>query len=359
MFNLATATHIPVTAGPLATALDWVVSNSLIEFSGSGEVFSTSATDPSLKILGGGQLRLVSGALLDSVHTTIGASGATNSVLEVKGGWWTNAASAKIGRGSVDVLDGGTAITGALSIGAGNGPGSVHVTGDVSTLDVTGALVVGDTTAGTLEIDKGVFSNTPLSTTPIIGKSAPGTVTVHGDDSSFSSYGRFQVDRTLIVGDGVSGRLNVERGGDVSIAQDLVVSGYGANPGGEVVVDAQGGVNTLNVLGGTFVNATELQEIVVQNGGRVSTNDLFIGNRQVRPGAADVTLRGSSGSFPTLTVGTPGGGGEGTFVGDEVPGQLNVEAGASAELNNGLHVGAGAQGIVMVSGLNAPPDRCC
>jgi T5SS/PEP-CTERM-associated repeat protein len=326
-----------------------------IEYSGSAQVFSTSATAPSLHILQGGQLRLASGASLESVHTFVGLSGATDSKLEVKGGSWTNSASTTIGRGSVDVLNGGTASTGALSIGSGNGPGSVHVTGDASSFEVTDVFVVGDTTAGTLEIDRGLFSLTQLTTTPLIGRSAPGTVTVRGDDSSFSSYGRFQVDRSLIVGNGSSGRLRIERGGHASIALDLVVSEGGANPAGEVVVDGQGGINTLNVEGGTFVNATELQEIFVQNGGRLSTNDLFIGGLQIRPGTADVTLRGASGSFPALTVGTPGGPGVGTFIGDGAPGQLNVEAGASAELYNGLYVGHVTQGIVSVSGLNHPP----
>ncbi len=354
-FALASGAFIPVS-GLGATAGQWVVINSPIEYSGGAQVFSTSDTNPSVRILQGGQLRLAGWAVLDSVHASVGASGATNSMLEVKGGSWTNSASARIGRGSVDVLDGGTASTSALSVGAGNGPGALHVTGDASTFDVTGALVVGDTTAGTLEIDKGLFKVTPLITVPVIGKSAPGTVTVRGDDSSLSSYGRLQTNRTLIVGDGASGRLNVQRGGHVSIDRDLIVGGYGANPAGEVIVDAQGGVNTLDVLGGTFVSATELQEIVVQNGGRVSTNELVIGDRQLRPGAADVTLRGASGSFPTLTVGIVGGGGAGTWVGDDVvPGQLNIQAGASAELNNGLYVGGLGQGIVMVSGLNAPP----
>ena len=353
-FNLPSATFIPVS-GLGATAGQWLVSNSPIEYSGGAQVFSTSETNPSLKILQGGQLRLAGWAFLDSVHASVGASGATNSVLEVKGGGWTNTESTKIGRGSVDVLDGGTASTGALSIGSGNGPGTVHVTGDASTFDVTGALTVGDTTAGTLEMDKGSFTVTPLTTAPQIGKSAPGTVTVRGDDSSLSSYGRFQVNHSLVVGEGASGRLNVQRGGHVSLDLDLVVSGYGANPAGEVVVDAQGGVNMLDVSGGIFVNATELQEVLVQNGGRVSTNDLFIGNRQIRPGTADVTLRGASGSFPTLTVGVAGGQGVGAFIGEAAPGQLNIQAGARAELNNGLHVGSLSQGIVMVSALNAPP----
>ena len=353
-FALSSASFIPVS-GAGATAGQWLVSNTPIEFSGSAQVFSTSATAPSLHILQGGQLRLASGASLDSVYTSVGLSGATDSKLEVKGGSWTNSAAAKIGRGSVDVLDGGTASTGALTIGSGNGPGSVQVTGEVSTFDVTGEFVVGDTTAGTLEIDEGFFSNTSLSTPPVIGKSATGTVTVRGDDSNLNSHGRLQTNHTLIVGDGASGRLNVQRGGHVSVAQDLVVSGYGANPAGEVVVDAQGGVNMLDVSGGTFINASELQEVLVQNGGRFSTNDLFIGNRQIRPGTADVTVRARSGSFPTLTVGTPGGGGAGTFVGDTVPGQLNVEFGALAELNNGLHVGEAAQGIVSVSRRELPP----
>lgn len=365
-FDFSGAGVVPVS-GAGATAAKWKVSRGRYEFSGSGELFADSASvagedggevlpGPSLLVQEGGWLRLTDSASLDSVHTAVGPVGTADSVLEIKGGSWTNSGSARIGRGSVDVLDGGAASTAALSNGSGNGPGSVHVTGDASDFDVTGEFVVGDTTAGTLDIDKGLFSVTPLLTTPIIGKSAPGIVTVHGDDSSFSSHGRFQVNQSLIVGDGASGRLNVERGGHVSIDRELVVNSLGANPAGEVVVDAQGGVNMLDVLGGIFVGATELREVLVQNGGRLSTNDLFIGYQQFRPGSADVTLRGASGSFPTLTVGTVGVGGEGTFVGDEAPGQLNIQAGASAELNNGLYVGAVGQGIVIVAGPAAPPQ---
>ncbi len=358
MFQLATANHIPVTAGPLATAGQWIVQNSLIAFSGSGQVFSTSATNPSLVIRTGGQLRLASGASLDSVHASVGASGATNSMLEVKGGRWTNTESAKIGRGILDVLDGGTGSTKSLTIGSGNGAASVRVTGVGSRFDVNDVLYVGDTTAGTVELDKGSLIVTPVTVTPRIGKSAPGTVTVRGDDSHVDSSGYFQVaDYSLIVGDGASGRLNIMRGGQANINPDLVVGGYGAGAGGgEVVVDGQGGGAALDVHRGTFVNATELQEVLVQNGGEFSTKELFIGNSQIRPGTADVTLRGPVGNYPTLTVGLiAGGGGAGTFVGEVVPGQLNLQSAARAELYNGLHVGEGAQGIVMVSGLNNPP----
>ncbi len=369
LFSLASATHIPVSASGLATAEDWLIYNSPIEFSGSAQVFSTGSvprtpdlrggTPPpadSLRILQGGQLRLVSGASLDSVHAAIGASGATDSRLEVQGGTWTNSATAKIGRGSIDVLDGGTVTTGALTIGSGNGPGTVQVTGDASSLDVSGELVVGDTTAGALEVDRGLFLATSITAYPLIGKSASGTVTVRGDDSTFSSYGRLQVNRGLTVGEGANGRLNVQRGGYVVVAEDLLVNGYGANPAGEVVVDGQGGISTLDVQGMTFVNATQLQEIVVQSGGRFSTNQLNIGSGvQVGGGTADVTVRDRSGSFPTLSVGTPSGGGAGTHVGTSVPGQLNIGVGAIADLYGGLYVGEAAQGIVMVTEQNAAP----
>ena len=321
-------------------------------------MFSTSETNPSLRILQGGQLRLASGASLTSVHATAGASGATNSMLEVKGAQWTNTGSTKIGRGSMDVLDGGTASTKSLTVGSGNGPAWVHVTGDPSSLWVGDVLLVGDSTAGTIEIDEGLLVVTPLTVAPQIGKSAPGTVTVRGDDSNANSYGYFQVLHSLIVGSGASGRLNILRGGGANIDTDLVVGGYGNSAAsGELVVNGQGGSATVAVLGGTFVNATELQEVLVQNGGELSTRELFIGNVQIRPGGtADVTLRGAGGNYPTLTVGRiAGGGGSGTFVGDVVPGQLNVEAGARAELYNGLRVGEMAQGIVTVSWLNAPP----
>lgn len=359
-FRLPTANHIPVTASGLATAGDWEVRNSLIEFSGSAQVFSTSLVNPeggpgtSLRILDGGQLRLASGASLDSVHATVGTSGATNSVLEVQGGQWTNSQSAKIARGSLEVTSGGAASTKELRVGSGNGPGAVHVTGDGSTVDVTDHLIVGDVTAGTVDIDHGWFSVTPVTLGPQIGNAAAGTVNVRGDDSNLSSYGRFDVHHSLVVGNGASGRLNIHRGGHVRIDLDLLVSAYGSNPSGEVVVDGQGGIGILDVFKIAFVGATELQEILVQNGGRLSADGLNIGHLQVRPGSADVTLRGPSGSFPTLTVGT-GGGGLGTVVGDQVPGQLNIEAGAIAELYNGLYIGDAAQGIVMVSELNAPP----
>ncbi len=370
-FALPNGAFIPVS-GSGATAAEWLVINSPIEFSGSAQVFSTASVGPasvtsgggpppsreSLRILQGGQLRLASGASLNSVHASVGATGAANSKLEVKGGSsWTNSESARIGKGSVEVLEGGTASTGALTIGSGNGPGVVQVRDDGSFFDMTGVMVVGDATAGTLEIDRGFFKATTASfVTPMIGKSAAGTVTIRGDDSTPDSYGDFDVDMSLIVGNGASGRLSVERGGWVTVGEDLVVGGYGANPSGEVIVDGQGGDGVLGVSGGTFVNATELQEVVVQNGGRVSTDSLFIGHRQIRPGSADVTLRGASGSGPTLTVGSVGGQGVGTTVGIEASGQLNIRSGANAVLNNGLFVGSDAQGIVVVSDPPAQPQ---
>ncbi len=355
-FTLSSASFIPVS-GSGATANQWVVTNGCpIEFTGSGQVFSTWDTIwPSLRIGNGGQLRLASGGSLDSVHASVGASGATNSLLEVNGASWTNTESTKIGRGSVDVLNGGAASTKELRVGAGNGPGAVRVTGDGSTVDVADHLIVGDVTPGTVDIDHGWFSVTPVTLGPQIGNAAAGTVTVRGDDSNLSTFGRFDVHHSLVVGNGASGRLNVQRGGHARIDLDLLVSAYGSNPSGEVVVDGQGGIGMLDVFRIAFIGATELQEILVHNGGRLSADELNIGYLQVRPGTADVTLRGPSGSFPTLTVGTGGGGGMGTFVGDQSAGQLNIEAGAIAELYGGLFVGDAAQGIVMVSELNAPP----
>ena len=361
VFNLATATHIPVTAGPLATAGTWVASNSPIEFSGSAQVFSTSLSPPSLSIYQGGQLRLASGASLTSVHTSVGASGATNSMVEVKGGGWTNTESAKIGRGSVDVLEGGTASTGALSIGSGNGPGTVHVTGDVSTFDVTGALVVGDTTAGTLEIDKGIFSFTSLADDPVIGESAPGTVTVRGDDSSPGSRGIFQVRTSLWIGVLASGRLNIQRGGSALIGKDIFLNFFGGAPDSALLVDGQGGSAFLSISGALHVGATQQVGVLVDNGGVISAQGLKVGWNG-GTGTADCTIRGRqtapnmpSRLWVTDQAGDPGPV-ENVIVGASAPGQLNIQAGASADLEGGLTVGESAPGTVTVSGLNAPPS---
>jgi len=226
----------------------------------------------------------------------------------------------------------------------------LYVTGDSSRFDVMGAFTVGSTTAGTIEIDQGLLTVTPTTTAPQIGKSAPGTVIVRGDDSNAQTYGDFQVSHTLVVGQESQGRLMVERGGRVSISPDLVVGGYGANPSGEVVVDPQGGDNSLGVSRAIFVSATELQEFLVRNGGHATTDGLVIGSRQIRLGAADVTLQGPFSTTPTLIVGSPGGGGMGTTVGDQAPGQLNVHSNATADLYGGLFVGSGAQGIVSIAG---------
>lgn len=349
LFSQLSPPFVPIS-GPSATAGRWHVTNSAVEFSGSASLFSPTIADPSLAIFDGGQLRLATWASLSSIVTHVGLTGALDSSLEVKGAQLTTAASTLIGRGRFDLVDGGTGTTRALYVGAGNGPGSLHVTGDSSRFDVMGAFTVGSTTAGTIEIDQGLLTVTPTATAPQIGKSAPGTVTVRGDDSNAQTYGDFQVLHTLVVGESSQGRLLVERGGRVSIAPDLVVGGYGASPSGEVVVDAQGGDNSLGVSRAIFVSATELQEFVVRNGGHATTDGLVIGSRQIRPGAADVTLQGPFGATPTLIVGSPGGGGMGTTVGDQVPGQLNVHSNATAELNGGLFVGSGAQGIVSIAG---------
>ena len=362
LFALANTEFIPVS-GSGATAGQWFVTNGCpIAFSGSGQVFSTSTTNPSLRILGGGQLRLVSGASLDSVHAAVGTSGATNSVLEVKGGWWTNAESAKIGRGSVDVLDGGTASTKVLTIGSGNGPGAVHVTGDASSFDVSGEPnTIGKTTAGTLEIDKGIFSFTSLVNDPAIGESAPGTVTVRGDDSSPGSRGIFQVRTSLWIGVLASGRLNIQRGGSALIGKDIFLNFFGGAPDSALLVDGQGGSAFLSISGALHVGATQQVGVLVDNGGVISAQGLKVGWNG-GTGTADCTIRGrqTAPNMPSRLWVTdqPGDPGpvENAIVGASAPGQLNIQAGASADLEGGLTVGESAPGTVTVSGLNAPPS---
>jgi len=354
-FLLSSTVFIPVN-GSGATAGRWAVGNDCrVEFGGDAGVFFASPTVPSLEIHSGGWLRLAPGATLNSVHTLLGSTGTTNPKLEIKGGNWTNSASTKVGNGVVDVIDGGTASSNSVSIGSGNGPGVLNLVGSGSTLHVAGEFVVGDTHDGTLNIDSGELTGSALITPFSIGQSAPGAVTVRGGDTGLN----LDLEQSMVVGNGAGGRLSVEEGGKVRIAQDLVVNGFGSNPGGEVVVDGAGSDAVL-LVNQVIVQANDLTEVVITNGGLLETEQLAIGSGQVRPGAAEVVVRGTIGAFGNAGLlvrdrqDFPGPVGL-TQVGLSSPGVLTIQDGREARLEGGLNVGVGAQGIVQVSSLNVAP----
>jgi hypothetical protein len=363
-FGLPTATFIPVT-GFGATAGSWSISNTMIDFQGSAELFATNLFAPPALNLVNSTLRLSNGGSLVAPRSGIGTSGAADSVLEVTGSvgpGLSNTGSLLVGRGLLEARSAGQIGTERLVVGSGTGSGTAaaRIKGGGSRLHVLNGGSIGSGRPATLEVlDGGLFEASQANFDPIIiGETSEGTLMVRGNDppGGVSNPATLRADHTLIVGQGAKGTLNIEGGGSVE-ANSLQIPAAGAAGSGEVTVDGALGPADLTVPGTLFVRATESLELEVKNGGILSTKELVIGSTPVRPGAADVTIRGFGGGPSALFVDDNSACcGEPALVGILAPGQLRVLDGALAQFNGGgFVVGSGAQGLMLVSGQNALP----
>lgn len=338
-----TSLATPVTVnGSAATAGRWSIVANHLTFNGNAELFSPLFASPSLTMSFGGTLFL--NGNLRSQHTVIDGIN-SNSVLQVlNGGSWENAASARIGLGTLSVFD--TASTDELIIGTNRGPARVESTLG-GTLTVNRVLTVGDTHPGTMEItDGGAVQVTQPNLEPaIIGHKAQGVVNVR--DS-----GRLLVDHTLIIGELNNGRFEIGNAGYARVGSLKVNGSLGD---GRLVVGGLTDSAVLDVNNSLFVSAIAATEVLITNRAVVSTPELVIGFNQIQPGTAEVMVRGPNAHLNVDDT-FPGAGQpvQTTQIGINAAGQLTVADGAQADLNGGLTLGTSAQGTLLVSSFNAP-----
>jgi hypothetical protein len=365
IFDLNTGSPIPINAAA-ATAGAWRVLNGNYNVSGPAEVFSPSFSPLSLVIADAALLSLA-GSTLTSVHTAIGES-PLHSIMEVinPGTTWSNAGLIKVGNGVLAVSSGGQVFTDELLIGSVTGAaGAVRargVSGGVeSFVHVTETLIIGSAGSGALE----VFDGAAVQADQIdIGDTGIGSVLLNGssnpgDPLDTSAFAALFADTIVSIGGAGQGTLTIQKGGGAQAK--FVFIGASGSGTGRVIVDGQGEIAVLNALELLTIVATEQVEVEVKNGGQVQTQSLSIGSAAVRPGAADLIIRGSTtqqdpahqSKLRVFDVPATLGPAGLTSVGGAAEGQLNILDGGQAVLEGGLVVGENARGIVVVS---MPPN---
>jgi T5SS/PEP-CTERM-associated repeat protein len=239
------------------------------------------------------------------------------------------------------VTTGTTAVSGAqgLDIAAiANGTGDAIVTGSAALLTNTGEFLVGDTGLGSLSIESGgTVVTTPSAgqAGAIIGNTAGASgssVNVDGAGSNWNIGG------TLIVGDATAGVLDISAGASVTAtALDAA-----AQAGGDGVISVTGTGSSLGLSGSLTVGANGAGELSILGGATVSALDLTIGNAStLSSGNVDVEGAGSELLIATgglLNIGVAGGGSGELTIGTGTT--LNfagtiTEAGRASFNNNG------------------------
>lgn len=330
-----------------------------------------------LSLTDGGGLRSQGMAMVDGpsgqagLATISGVGGSTvNSV-------WEHAGTLIVGDqrlGVVRISNGGLVDATEVKIGNLDGSsGDVQVAGVHANLEKsilhTGSLRVGHNEGtGRLEVLDGAGVTGDLAD---IGCNGNGQVVVRGssnpsDLSDLSQFAAIDLQENLVVGCGLNGGegvLTVGSGGVVQVG-NLIVTGSGDGGTGQVFVNGEGGRARVFATDAISVDAMNIIEVVADGGGEIKAQTLTIGRNAVRPGAADLNLSGANSADPPVPTllhvrsdavdGSPAGL---AIVGGTAPGQLKVEHGAAAQFDGGLHVGQGAQGIVIVSNLNTPQGQ--
>lgn len=272
-----------------------------------------------------------------------------------------------VGRGDVHVENGASLTVDELKLGRETGSsGNVHVRGvsgnAASLLDVATSIHVGnDQGGGLLEVLDGAYA---VADELIVGCDGNGSVLVSGssnpgDLSDLSAFAILEATSSIVAGcdnsSGGNGAVTVNNGGAVH-APRISVTGSGGSGKGQIVVDGQGGRAVLNVLECLEVDAMEIVEVEVKNGAEIFAHDVQLGVNPVRPGAGEITIRGSGSGRSRLVVGDDPSGAPAktTVVGAFVEGELNILDGATAELGGGLTIGSLGRGAVVASNLNEP-----
>jgi len=384
--------YIPDGTGTVTVTGD----GSTLQVTDSTSLYVGYFSDGTLDVNDGGQATSalgIIGAGPDAVGTmTVDGSGSAWEATEVVVGAW--------GEGDLSISNGGRVTAETVWIGGldaddieidpemladfgdVNGVGTVTVTGEGSSLTVTGddTLKVGAVGTGTLTISDGAdvqstetfiggyatFNDEGPIEVATIHEGGPGTVTVTGTGSTLQ-------DEILTVGAGGTGTLGISAGGTVTT--NLGIIGLGPNSIGTTTVT--GNRSTWNItdlddpyesdLDGTLlVGAWGEGHLTVADGGEVNAVEMYIGGAEpnelgtetnwgqedpIPDGTGTVTVTGDG----SLLRATPsGGGGNTTYVGYNGDGTLNILDGGEVQ-TDAVIVGVleDGNGLVNVDGTGS------
>jgi T5SS/PEP-CTERM-associated repeat protein/autotransporter-associated beta strand protein len=325
---------------------------STVVVTGTGSTWDQSAGDLYLgTYVAGtvGTLLVEKGGTVTSKGGYLGYRSGAEGVATVTGtgsSWNVGVDGLLVGAGAAGTLtvSAGATVTSAYSVIGSNAgsTGEATVTGAGSSWQHTD-LYVGRDGTGTLTVADGA---SVVSDNAEIGYStgSQGTVTVTGPNSSWTL--RPGPTSVLVVGDGGSGTLVVEKGGAVNVP-DLEIGSY--SPGN--------GSLTVTGTGSTFTVGTN--GLIVGNS---ATGVLTVADGAVMTGASDAYVGSGSGSTGTATVTDSGSkwdlGGKSLTLGYSGTGSLTVANGALVTNTGTVYVGynTNSSGTVTVTGADSLLD---
>ena len=358
------------------------------------------AGDGTMTVLNGAKVNIFSGSLVVASET--GSVGkvevaGTGSTIVPREGILLIGAS---GTGTVNVHDGGS-ITGMsiVSVGGDSGTGEATVTGAGSLISCYGSTSVGNGGTGMLKITNGAQFTTgsagvgnsggallvsgagsKLTVTTVdlnvgrfgtgiatisdggqvqsdggsVGGGVSGTVTVTNVGSLWSST------NTMTVGD--SGKMSITAGGQVTNTAGIIGDVNGTRRSGAVIVDGQGSSWTnsgaLSIKNRLPDGSTEAANLLISNGGKVSSTTATIGGSISRRGSVIVDGLGSqwltTGAITnggTITVRNQGQLSAGGLLTVNSLGLLNGDGSVvGAVKNDGVVSPGNSPGILTISG---------
>jgi T5SS/PEP-CTERM-associated repeat protein len=263
------------------------------------------------------------------------------------------------GDGLITVLDNSTLMNQAAIVGRDeDSDGFALVSGTGSTWHSTGDMTIGQSGSGEVLVEEG--ATLQVDGDLLVGQNdgSEGTLTIDGANTQFI-YGGGDIS----IGSFGSGAFTVQNAAFVDISGVDTTVGDGEDGEGTLTVTDP---DTILNTGGLTVGGEGTGELLVQNGGALTSGSSTIGDMEEAEGTATVTDAGSTWTASDLTV---GGGGDGTLIienggvvtvnstelsiGDESTGRGTlVLSGAGSQLNftGNLQVGEDGSGVFAVQG---------
>jgi T5SS/PEP-CTERM-associated repeat protein/autotransporter-associated beta strand protein len=316
---------------------------------GTGSSSFTEATEIRVGHDGTGELNITGGGSVSSVGTAfIGMNASGHGTVTVGGGTgtatWTTPQNMFVGHGGTGTLDitgGGTVSASDVLVGHNSGSnGSLTIGGGTgeSHLISSGALNIGNTGTGTLNITGGGSVSTAAYACIGCNAVSNGTVTVGGGNGASI----WTISQNLSVGIGSgSGTLNINAGGVVSAAG--LEGGNGSSAinfdGGTLrITDTDTAGNSFVLLsgGGTFdvLDAFNISSAISGAGALTKTGSGSLELSGTSPNTYTGTTTVDSG---TLVLNKPAGGPSNNW-GTSIQGPLVINAGATVRLNSNSQI---------------------
>lgn len=245
---------------------------------------------------GDGTLTVTSGDVSTNVAVIADGVGSTGTAtISGSSSSMTNAGAFVVGGGGVGslVVENGATVDNSVSTTIGNlassAGSSIVVRGAGSTLQDTGALIVGNSGAATLRIEN---QATATSNGSIIGRHSTSSATVTGTGSEWSTGDlRIGGDSNDAGGTSGDGTLNVTAGGEVTSTSARL--GDVAGMEGEAIVD--GASSRWEVTSGSLeIGRSGSGSVTIRNGATLETVHALLGSNAGAEGTATITGTGSS-----------------------------------------------------------------